>query len=632
LPPVGSLRYHQRVKVWGRSLAVAWLVLCVAVLAEGPDDEYVRLYRQLQRADELLASKQADAARREFLSVREALVRMQTNFPGWNPQVVEFRLRYVSERLGETTSQQAPAANPGPMPDELDLLRLRLRESELDRDGLQAKLREALAARPAASDPRELAKAEEKIRAQQKEIEVLRAQLKKQETLPSAFAAREELDAAQQALAQARRELGTQGATVAALLQEKEVLQKRLLAAANGAEIRTLREENAEQKSRLDVLQAEVGEQQKRTESLLAERRVLEKRVAELTAQREADLSVQTAALRNELTSSRQEKLALETENRALRAESTEARQQLALARDLSPPAISPPPDADRMQALAWERDDLRLKLDSAMRRLLEYQMGGELIDLRRLTNQVALLQSRLEVLEARRAPFSAEELALLKAPRAVGTATEARRKSEAQNLSGASAIELVVASGSPADASPVASPPVATARAGRSTSVAALVQLATDQMGRQEFPEAERTLERALADAPQDAICLSLLGQVEFLQGRLEPALDSLSQSAQLDPRDDATFTYLGLTLLRKGLRQPAEAALWRAVQLAPGNERAQYHLAVIYVSQQPPLVELARFHYEKAVAAGLARDPAFEKRLAGLTPPPTAREGTRQ
>jgi hypothetical protein len=37
-----------------------------------------------------------------------------------------------------------------------------------------------------------------------------------------------------------------------------------------------------------------------------------------------------------------------------------------------------------------------------------------------------------------------------------------------------------------------------------------------------------------------------------------------------------------------------------------------------VIYLTQQPPLPELARWHYQKAIEAGQPRNPEMEKSLA--------------
>ena len=77
-----------------------------------------------------------------------------------------------------------------------------------------------------------------------------------------------------------------------------------------------------------------------------------------------------------------------------------------------------------------------------------------------------------------------------------------------------------------------------------------------------------------------------------------------------------------LGLALSEKGLRGPAEAALRRAVQIDPGCADAHNNLAVAYITQQPPLVELARWHYQKALAAGHPNNPELEKMLNAAKP----------
>ena len=43
-----------------------------------------------------------------------------------------------------------------------------------------------------------------------------------------------------------------------------------------------------------------------------------------------------------------------------------------------------------------------------------------------------------------------------------------------------------------------------------------------------------------------------------------------------------------------------------------------SKHNLAVIYLSQQPPLLELARWHYQKALAAGVPKNPEWEKLFA--------------
>jgi Flp pilus assembly protein TadD len=117
------------------------------------------------------------------------------------------------------------------------------------------------------------------------------------------------------------------------------------------------------------------------------------------------------------------------------------------------------------------------------------------------------------------------------------------------------------------------------------------------------------------------------VLGQVKFRQEKYDEALEALARAAKLDAQNAEIQNLLGLTLSQKGLRGPAETALRKAIQINPGYGEAHNNLAVIYLSQQPPLVELARWHYQKARAAGNPANPflekAFEARKTASTSP---------
>lgn len=131
------------------------------------------------------------------------------------------------------------------------------------------------------------------------------------------------------------------------------------------------------------------------------------------------------------------------------------------------------------------------------------------------------------------------------------------------------------------------------------------------------QLDEAEKHARSAIEVSPEDAFNYSTLGAVKLKQGKTDEAIDALSRAAKLDPQSAEIQSRLGVALSQKGLRAPAEAALRKALQLQPGYGRAHQNLAVIYASQDPPLLELALWHYQKAVAAGLPKDPEFEKRL---------------
>jgi Flp pilus assembly protein TadD len=128
---------------------------------------------------------------------------------------------------------------------------------------------------------------------------------------------------------------------------------------------------------------------------------------------------------------------------------------------------------------------------------------------------------------------------------------------------------------------------------------------------------EAEKHIQEAVAQSPNDAYNLSILGYLKFRQEKYDDALDALSRAAKLDPRNPEIENYLGVTLGHKGLRAQAETALRKAIQLDPNYGSAHNNLAVIYISQQPPRSELARWHYQKALDLGQPHNPELEQML---------------
>jgi Flp pilus assembly protein TadD len=143
------------------------------------------------------------------------------------------------------------------------------------------------------------------------------------------------------------------------------------------------------------------------------------------------------------------------------------------------------------------------------------------------------------------------------------------------------------------------------------------LANLATIEMEQGKLAEAEKHIKQAVAQSPNDAYNLSVLGYLKFRQEKYDEALDALSRAAKLDPRNPEIENYLGVTLGHKGLRAPAETALRKAVQLDPKYGAAHHNLAVIYLGQQPPRPELARWHYQKALELGQPHNPDLEQLL---------------
>ena len=53
------------------------------------------------------------------------------------------------------------------------------------------------------------------------------------------------------------------------------------------------------------------------------------------------------------------------------------------------------------------------------------------------------------------------------------------------------------------------------------------------------------------------------------------------------------------------------------KAISLEPEYAEAHFNLAVFYLQRNPPAVELARRHYQRALDLGAAPDPDVAKQL---------------
>ncbi len=423
------------------------LVFVPRVRAEGPEDQYIRIYNLIQEADSMLNGPFSNQALARYVEAEGALQRFQKSYPDWNPTVVKFRLNYLASRTGAAPrpavlgkapppngpGSQAKSAPPADWENQLNELQIQVRQLQAEKAVLEAKLKEALSVQPPAFDARELGKAEERIRALQKENDLLKVNLDKKRQTP-----------------------GSQAAS-----GNKEELEK-----------------------------------------------------------------------------------------------------------------------------------------------------------------QVAGLRAKLDAFEAQRVPYTTEELALLKLPEArlvqgssaetsqppaqksvkelpreaAALVTEAKRYFAARQLDKAREKYLEALRFDP-------------------NNPFMLSDIANIELEMNRLTEAEKHIQQAEALAPEASYILSTVGHLKFRQDKHDEAIDVLSRAAKLDPQNAEIQNYLGIALSQKGLRLPAETSLRRAIQLEPGYGAAHHNLAVIYLNQQPSRVELARWHYQKALAAGHARNPDLEK-----------------
>ena len=127
--------------------------------------------------------------------------------------------------------------------------------------------------------------------------------------------------------------------------------------------------------------------------------------------------------------------------------------------------------------------------------------------------------------------------------------------------------------------------------------------------------------MRKAVAEAPNDAETRSLLGVVFYRKGLTEDSFNELTRAVALDPHNAEAHNYLGIVLSQKGWGAAGEQEIRRAIEINPQYADAHFNLAVIYAKQRTPDVELAKYHYRKALDLGAPADPQLDALLKKLS-----------
>ena len=601
-------------------LALA-LLLPQARAQQNPDDQYVVIYSLMQQAEMLENSGNLRQALGDYVEAQNELGKFQKAFPDWNSKIVNFRLSYLAEKIAGTTDKlpatqtnetpssvapvPAPSAKAVPTvspPTELELqlsaLHGQVKQLQVDNETLQSKLKEALAAQPAAVDPREVAQMREQLRFLMKENDLLKVSLAQGRggTVAAGVDAKS-LEPLRQALTEANQKLAVQTMRADRLVLENQALQTRIQSLLTNASVtEALREENELLKKQLAGLKSEPTRSLERGNANDVEL---------------AKASAQIAKLQSEAAVSWLEKVALENRVKQLQTTATGSLP-------VSAAAPRPSEKESRIRELEQERDDLLAKLGEANKKLHERKGRNTTAQIETLAQQVDTLRARLAVDEAQAIPYTPEELALFRQSAPQSPASPVVGEKSIRELPhGAASLVAEAQNYFSARQYDKAEEDYQEILRRNENNPMALANLAAIELEQNKLDDAEKHVKQAVAQSPNDAYNLTVLGRVKFSQGKYDEALDGLSRAAKLDPKNPDIENYLGVTLAQKGLRVQAEMALREAIQLNPNYGAAHNNLAVIYVSQQPPLVELARWHYQKALAVGQPHNPDLEKLL---------------
>ncbi len=134
-------------------------------------------------------------------------------------------------------------------------------------------------------------------------------------------------------------------------------------------------------------------------------------------------------------------------------------------------------------------------------------------------------------------------------------------------------------------------------------------------RLGREE--ESQKYLQRAIRVKPDSGFAWMMLGVNYMNQDDVEGATAALAQAVYLSPKSPQAHNYYAVALAKRGWYDAAEDELQKVIGLAPNFAEAHFNLALIYFQQNPPAVELARRHYQKALELGAEPDRNFEAKL---------------
>ncbi len=578
-------------------LAIAVLILSLlpTARAQDADGRYVAIYNVIQQADNLASGGQSRDALIAYSEAKTKLENFQKIYPNWDSGIVAYRLSDLEKKISALKAQLSPkpeeivtiaSTNPAVARAQAESseLSVQLQTVRIENQSLQAKLREALTTQPAAVDASELASAQQQLRDLMKQNELLKASATSNRVQKVVIEDTNKISQLQIQLAAAAKKYSEERARAASLVEENAALQKNLARGSSAAaSVSVLQSENERLKSQIAALKTA-------SDNAVAS--------SEL-ATRLKDARAQIANLQAAATLTSLEKAALENKVRKLSSE-------------LSASAAN---FDSRIKDLTEQRADLLKKLELANANNSSSNLNVALAQLNALNKEVETLRARIEVDEAKPIPYSAEELALL---RQTAPAMESAKHSVRELPPGAAEL---VASAQRHFASrefDLAELDYKKILEMDPTNALVLANLATIELQQNKLDDAEKHIQLAVDQNPDDAYNLSTLGFLKFRQGKYEDALNALSRAAQIDPSNPEIQNYLGVALSHKGLRQQAETALRKALQLDATYAPAHNNLAVIYLAQNPPMAQLARWHYQKALDAGQPRNTDLEKSLA--------------
>jgi len=355
-----------------RVAALIALVFCLGMSrarGAGADDLFISIYNRIQQADAQADSGNSSAAAAAYSKAQEDLKSLSRQYPSWNERVVNYRLRYVTERLAALKAAGASATTPkadpstttaktdqandpsstlapaGEVIEQFNALNERIQRLATEKNLLEAKLREALSAQPAPVDPRQLQEAVERITSLQHTNKVLLTKLDEQEKERKNLIEKVVVEEAQRALNEANRQLLEQRLAASKMEKAKTETEVQLRQLQEGP-LKKLEGENSALKQqvtelradtekgrqvadlagKLGRLQTQLDEFKVQNEKLLADKTALEKHLGDATVRKAEESIVRVAKLETDLALAQADAIRNSQKAEALAAALTQAK------------------------------------------------------------------------------------------------------------------------------------------------------------------------------------------------------------------------------------------------------------------------------------------------------------------
>jgi Flp pilus assembly protein TadD/septal ring factor EnvC (AmiA/AmiB activator) len=693
-----------------------------------PSEIFLKAYMTAQQGEKLERDNQFKPALSKFRFAGSLLEELKKGHPDWQPAIVEYRGRKISEAIlrvqskletqsdlanaesppAETETTQAPnisktepsveVAPPSRLPQPANVqasIERATRELRERVDTLEAELRKAQ--QQASAAQKEKLELADRLQSANTELDQTRSAAAKSARAEKEV--RDQLAAAQESLQIIQSTGAPEGKAAAAVRAEISQLRKALEIAETGRA--AAEKENAEARSRLADAQKQVASVSQERDSFKRER---DDALRELKSANEAkarvDLLVaENSTLQKKLAAAEDKVREISADRPRKEQELQTVKQELEKLRDQLVQSQKANHDSEKMLA------DLRAQLDEASGQLAAAKLNGAnpeeterllkenqmlraivirerqeearreqakklmLAEFDKLKIKSDVLDKQIHLLAEPITKLSPDELALLKTPtvtisdsapgvvKASLTMAKAEQPGSNSNSSASSSSNTpndasIVQSTStgetsgsgaeaggrkfnpsvPAELLPLARQAKASFDQGKYKQAEKLYQdilakspnnlyslsnLGVVLFRSGKLKAAELTLKKAIAIAPRDEFAHTTLGIVYYQQAKFDDALSELTKALAINPKSATAHNYLGITASQKGWQEAAEKEMLEAIANNPDYADAHFNLAVVYFSSQPPARELARRHYQKALALGAQPDPTLDKML---------------